>query len=255
MVNYADAKIYRVVDNSTGLQYIGSTTQSLAKRMYRHRNDYKRWVELGRPHGRGSHTKSVEVFETGNEVRIELIEQPEVTCKEELTSREGYWIRELDCVNRCVAGRTRQEYYEANREEILARTAERYKANKEEILAQQREYYETNKERLRARKKEQNDANREEIRTYQKEYYETNKEEIRRRRKEYREANKEEIRRRRKERDEANKEAITAQRKKWKQECIRCEVCGATTTKGNYAQHKKAKYCLEAAAAKAEQGL
>jgi len=43
------------------------------------------------------------------------------------------------------------------------------------------------------------------------------------------------------------------EKREWKKKLIRCEVCGATVTKGAYAKHKTAKYCLEAAAAKAAQ--
>ena len=171
MVNYSDAKIYRVIDNSTGLQYIGSTTQSLAKRMYEHRQKYKRWVELGQPRGKGSkYTTSFELFETGNEVTIELVEKPEVTCREELGAREGHWIRELDCVNKVVVGRTGKEYREANKEVRNARNKEYREANKEEIYAKAKEWREANKERERTRHKEYYEANKERERARQKEW-------------------------------------------------------------------------------------
>jgi len=177
MVNYADAKIYRIVDNSTGLQYIGSTTQPLAKRLFEHRKNYRTWVNKDRPTGTSSYyMTSFEILEGGNET-IEIIEKCDVSSRDELRAREGHWIRELECVNKLVAGRTRQEWLAANREDILA---------------QRKEYY------------------------------------------------------------EANKEAISARQKKWKRETVRCEICGSTVTKGNYSTHKKAKYCLEAAAKAAQ---
>ena len=37
MVNYADGKIYRIVCNTTGLTYYGSTTQLLYKRLHEHK--------------------------------------------------------------------------------------------------------------------------------------------------------------------------------------------------------------------------
>ena len=36
MVNYENAKIYRLVCSETGEQYIGSTNQQLAKRKHQH---------------------------------------------------------------------------------------------------------------------------------------------------------------------------------------------------------------------------
>lgn len=274
MVNYSDAKIYRVIDNSTGLQYIGSTTQPLSKRMWGHRNGYKRWVGQERPRGMGSrYTTSFELFETGNEVRIELIEKPEVTCREELDAREGYFIRELECINKNVAGRTRKEYREDNKEHIRTLNKEYYEVNKEMISERGKEYREANKEMIRAKDKEWREANREHCQRRWQKYYQSNWEEIRTRENATRKSLPKAVceycgcavkhwNLKRHQRTQkclaaraAKADPLIEGQKKWKQEHIRCEVCGATTTKGNYAQHKKAKYCLEAAAAKAEQGL
>jgi hypothetical protein len=37
----------------------------------------------------------------------------------ELDKREGEYIRNNNCINRCIAGRTQKEYYEENKEKIL----------------------------------------------------------------------------------------------------------------------------------------
>ena len=45
-MNYQNGKIYKItanVNEDEGDIYIGSTTQSLSKRMAEHRNNYKRW--------------------------------------------------------------------------------------------------------------------------------------------------------------------------------------------------------------------
>ena len=38
MVNYQNAKIYRIVCNVTGKQYIGSTVSNLSTRLSQHKN-------------------------------------------------------------------------------------------------------------------------------------------------------------------------------------------------------------------------
>jgi hypothetical protein len=188
-----------------------------------------------------TYTTSFEVLEGGNET-IELLEKCDVTCREELRAREGHWIRELDCVNRFIAGRTKQE-----------NDHEYYERNKEKLKQYQRDYNEQNKEKVAEKKRQWAENNKERTAETKHAWYEQNKEAIAERRRKYREANKEAINERRREAYKVNKEVISTREKKWKQQHIRCEVCGATTTKGNYAQHKKAKYCLAAAAAKAEQ--
>ena len=50
--------------------------------------------------------------------KIELVESFSCNSKEELLKREGYYISHNQCVNRCVAGRTRQEYRNENKEAI-----------------------------------------------------------------------------------------------------------------------------------------
>lgn len=45
MVNYQLGKIYKIVDNVTGKIYIGSTCEpTLARRLVKHRSDYKRYL-------------------------------------------------------------------------------------------------------------------------------------------------------------------------------------------------------------------
>ena len=48
--------------------------------------------------------------------KIELLEDYPCENKEQLLKREGYYIQNNDCVNRCVAGRTINEWKEDNKE-------------------------------------------------------------------------------------------------------------------------------------------
>jgi hypothetical protein len=54
-----------------------------------------------------------------DDVYIELIEDFPCNSKIELLKREGEIIKQTpNCVNRCVSGRTKQEWDEANREHV-----------------------------------------------------------------------------------------------------------------------------------------
>ena len=51
--------------------------------------------------------------------KIELIENYCCECKEELLRREGHYIRENECVNKLIAGRTKKEYKSENKEKLI----------------------------------------------------------------------------------------------------------------------------------------
>jgi hypothetical protein len=72
----------------------------------------------------------------------------------------------------------KKAYYEANREEIIARKTAYYEANREEIIARQTAYYEANREEIIARQTAYYEANREEIIARKTAYCEANREEI-----------------------------------------------------------------------------
>ena len=106
MVNYSNSKIYKIepiVEHEEGEIYVGSTTkQYLSQRMDKHRNDYKRW--------RDGKTNKLTVFDLFDKYGIDnckiyLLESVIAISKDELLAKEGYYIRTLKCVNRCIVGR------------------------------------------------------------------------------------------------------------------------------------------------------
>lgn len=112
MPNYQQGKVYKILSNDE-LCYIGSTTLPLlCMRMAEHRNGYKR-LKSG---GKISNISSYILFDKYgvDNCRIELLEAVSCNSKDELTRREGHYIRLLNCVNKNIAGRTKQEWYEAN---------------------------------------------------------------------------------------------------------------------------------------------
>ena len=149
MPNYANGKIYQIISPNHPMPYIGSTTQALCRRMAEHR--------------RKNNICSSRILIESGDAYIQLIAEYPCENKEQLNRREGEMIRERECVNRCVAGRTLQEYHQDN---------------KEAIAAQQKAYRETYKEAISARKKAQYNANKEAEIARSKAYYEANKEAI-----------------------------------------------------------------------------
>jgi len=219
MSKYIQGKIYKLTSSQTDKVYIGSTIKSLNDRFSNHKYNYKRWLK-----SQMDKITSYDLLQY-EDVKIELIKEFPCETRTELEKEEGKIILYNNCVNRCVAGRTKKEYVEANKEKIK----EYYK-----------EYVEANKEKIKERQKEYVEANKEKIKEYYKEYVEANKEKINERRKEYVEANKEKINERRKEYVEANKEKINERSKK-KYDC----ECGGKYIYANKSQHFKTKKHLK----------
>ncbi|MDC3409660.1 hypothetical protein OAY23_01890 [bacterium] len=252
MPDYSKAKIYKIFCNITGQTYYGSTVQPLYKRVNEHRSGFKRWKN-----GKYAYAKSYDIIERGD-YDYSLVEEFPCDRKEQLHSRERYWIENNECVNKVIPGRTQKEYREVNKE----RRKEYYEQNKEQIRDKQKEYYEANKGKMlerckeyreanKERRKEYREDNKEQIREYMKEYREANKEHIAERKKEYSEQNKEHIAERKKEYYEQNKEHILDKQKEryeanrekiveQKKEKIVCE-CGSEVTKTHLARHLKTK--------------
>ena len=135
MVNYANGKIYKIVCNTTGLCYIGSTCSTLAKRLNSHKKDFKRFQN-----SEGNFITSFKVLENNNYI-IELVELVACDNKIDLHKRERFHIENIICVNKYIVGRTDAEYRAAtkDRKKIVDR---QYALNHvEQIKLQQQKYY------------------------------------------------------------------------------------------------------------------
>ena len=150
MNKYHNGKIYKVVDIGYNKCYIGSTTENLSMRMVRHRSDYKRYKD-----GKMNKIMSFDLFdEYGIESKIELIENVKCETKEELLKKEGEYIRQTDCMNKLLVGRTKKEYYEDNREEVLNQHKKYRDEHKMEKQETDRIYREKNSEKIKEKQKE-----------------------------------------------------------------------------------------------------
>jgi hypothetical protein len=137
-------RVYSIRSHQTTDMYIGSTTQPLCKRMADHRRVYKSFLSK-----KGNYVTSYEIVKYAD-AYIELLFEGEFESLDNLRKKEGEYIREMECVNRCIAGRTRQEwqkeYYEINKPHILVQMKEYRVNHKPETLEYNSNYYEKNKE-------------------------------------------------------------------------------------------------------------
>ena len=90
--------------------YVGSTVVGLSDRKSKHRWEAKRNSKY-KVH---DHMRNVGV----EHFYIELIENYPCNNIEELTAKEGEWIRAIGTLNQVVAGRTDKQYYDEHRERI-----------------------------------------------------------------------------------------------------------------------------------------
>lgn len=157
-------KIYEIRCNETDEVYIGKTTKTLKERLSKHKYS--------------DSCTSKQIILREDYVMSEI---DKCDTEEESIFLESYYIRNTDnCINRNIPGRTKQEWYEENKDEIL----ERYKIYSEQNKEKRKEYYEQNKDEILIRKKEYHEKNKDKISEKRKEYYEKNKDEINEKRKE-----------------------------------------------------------------------
>lgn len=173
-VDYSLGKIYKIVGN--GKVYVGSTCERLlCQRLAGHRRSYKCWTNENT-----KYVCSSSECMSDPECYIELLELCPCSCVEELRKCEGKWIRDLECVNKVVAGRTQKEtsqvYYETNKEQINEQKKAYNEANKERINEQRKAYRDANKELISQRNKKYCEANPEAKRERDRIYHEANRE-------------------------------------------------------------------------------
>jgi hypothetical protein len=195
MVNYSQAKVYKIVDNTNGNIYVGSTCEpTLARRLAGHVTNYKSYLN-----GKGNNITSFQILEN-NDYDIVLIENCDgVTSRDELFARERDHIETLTCVNKVIPLRTHKEYREDNRDIILQKKKDYYEANKDVLAEKDKAYYIANKDKELKRHKIYRDAHKEQTSETSKKYYEANKEALVDKMKAYQDANKDKLRAYRKE--------------------------------------------------------
>lgn len=141
MVNYKLGKFYILKSNQTAKVYVGSTCSTLRRRLTEHRAYHKQYLK-----GNYRYCSASEIVKY-DDAYIELYEEFPCDSKKELHIREGLIIKELDleCVNKCIAGRNAAQYYIDNRERILERQKKYYHEHNDEY----RQHYIKNRDKKR----------------------------------------------------------------------------------------------------------
>ena len=189
---YRKGKIYSIRSDQTEDIYIGSTIKRLEKRLEVHEAHYKAFNN-----GTFHYVASYELLKHAN-YKIELLERYPCDSEEELRRREGYFHKTVDCVNMRIAGRTDAEYYEDNKEKIIAYQKQYNLKNKEIISDRNKEYAKANKIAIKEQKARYYQANKELAKQKAKQLYQDNKEKIKEQVKQYRQDNKSKIKSKRK---------------------------------------------------------
>lgn len=145
MPDYQNGKIYELVCRVTGKRYIGSTCDTLSKRLYGHKRDVNREKKC----------KSSEVI-IGGDYYINLLRACAVNTKDELLMEERKEYDKGNCIN--------------NRRPI---------ASLEERRASEMEWMKDHREELNKRSKQYNIDNNEVYKEYQRKYRERKREESR----------------------------------------------------------------------------
>ena len=169
MVNYQNSKIYKLWSPSKNIVYIGSTTQPLCKRLVVHLSYYKAY--------NNDNTKkyytSFMVLEC-NDYKIELLEEYKCNNRQQLEQKEGEYIKNNECCNKYIAGRTTQEYYIDNIDKIKEQSKQYRITNADKIKEQMKEYYITNADKIKEHMKEYYINNADKKKKYDKQYAITN---------------------------------------------------------------------------------
>lgn len=141
------AKIYKMT-SSNGKVYIGCTTQKyLSARIRQHRSNAKTKRDC-------TSRELFELNEDGSEpvVSVELLEDKVITDRSQSKEMERKYIESMECVNKCVTGRsvaeTNKAYNDANKDKRKAW----HDANKEKTAAYKRMWRLKNIEKARVEK-------------------------------------------------------------------------------------------------------
>ena len=246
MPNYQDGKIYTIrnyTDNE--MIYVGSTTETLSRRLAKHRYDCKRGLGI-----------SLYSHITNNDWSnwyIELYEYYPCNERAELDRREGEVIREIGTINKRIAGRTKEEWCEENPEYFK----EYNENNADKFKEYQKTYYEDNKDKVKEKVKNYQKNNADIIKEKNKKWCEDNAEKIKEKNKKYREGNADKIKEKNKKYREGNADKIKENKKKYYEknadiikEKICCDICGAFVRTDSIRRHQKSKKCTDIASKK-----
>ena len=127
MPDYQKAKIYKLCSPSKNLVYYGSTVETLAQRLSKHKNNYKTY----KADNNKKYLTSYLVLEC-EDYKIELIEEYSCNNKEQLIKKESEYIKANECVNKRIEGRTHNEWVDKNKDKLKQYFKDYYQRKKQE---------------------------------------------------------------------------------------------------------------------------
>ena len=110
--------------------YYGSTCRPLSARKASHQSSYRSYLK-----GNYNFNTSFTLLKNNAVVDIILVETCKCKNKEELHATERSYIEGNVCINKIIPTRTKQEYYQENKEKYL----KKYESDRETILEQRKE--------------------------------------------------------------------------------------------------------------------
>lgn len=144
MPDYLKGKIYKIVNLNNNEIYVGSTCEpTLARRLSTHVANYKAFLA-----GKQSYNTSFKIIE-GGYYDIQLLENFPCNNKDELHAKEGIYMKNIKCVNRCIAGRSRKQYYAENKKMLAEKKRNKYDESQKE---KKKAYYTKNIEKIKEKR-------------------------------------------------------------------------------------------------------
>jgi hypothetical protein len=147
---YKNAKIYKLVDNTNGNIYIGSTVRTLKQRLRGHENKYNMYLKGTQLY----YGTSFYILEN-EDYNIHLLERVKnCKSKRQLHERERYYIENCEnCVNKVVPTRTKKEYTICHKQDKAEYDKVYRELNRDHRLQLKRDHYYKNKEAIQAKLK------------------------------------------------------------------------------------------------------
>ena len=225
-----NGKIYLVkCKYNKDLIYAGSTKKTLEERMWNHRGTTKK---------QATSLYDVVCGDWDNWY-IELYENYPCYNKYQLRRREGEVIKQIATINKVIAGRTRKEHYQDNREKIIEQNKEYYQNNRDNMLEKMKDHYQDNREKIIEQNKKYYQNNKDEILEQKKVYSQNNRDKIAEKDKKYYQNNRDDLLEKSKEYYHNNRDEINEKRA----EKITCNICGSISTKSHLKRHQRSKKC------------
>ena len=161
MPDYQKAKVYKLYSPSKNLTYIGSTTETLAQRLAKHKFCYKAYNKDNTK----TYTSSYLVLDE-EDYKIELLEEYACNNRSQLERKEGEYIKNNICVNQVIAGRTIKEYCIDNADKLREQRKQYKIANADILKEKDKQYYIANADKIREYSKQYNIANADKRKQY-----------------------------------------------------------------------------------------